>query len=285
MMRAIVLVGCFIPGSAMQTYPSGKHPDGNVRACVAKYADGLDAIKPNLSLHSIRDHPLTAAATSNRPIIIAPGSGTTATRSLHVTLGKMGLCGWHCGGGPTEQWTNGIRQNFFLKKEEGKAECHARLRSYDYTKLPEHVQYIADTPIAEVFFDLFLAFPNASFILTTRPSLEWAKRRKEFDGGQAAPIQEPCGVQGGDSACKEFSDMQLAKIEDLKNELITCLVPKERLLTFSVFSDPPERIARVNEEIAAFLAVKVQNGAAYPHIGREVKNRMVGPNNNCKRGE
>jgi len=225
-------------------------------ACVEKYADGLDKITPNLSW-AIRRHPLKTAHTSQRNFFILPGSGTAATRSLHYALEGLDMCGWHFNN--NERWTTELLSTIYASDHDA-MNCHKHLQVFDYTSLPSHVEYVADTPMAELFLDLFLSFPNAKVILQTRPALEWAQARMDFCKNCRAPIQEPCGAG---RTCDSFTVQQLARLENLKNDLVRCTVANERLLEFDPFSDPPERIAQIMEEIGAFVGRPV-GGVTFP---------------------
>merc|ERR550525_1734700 len=91
-------------------------------------------------------------------------------------------------------------------------------------------------PSAELFFDFCWTFPDAKFILTTRPALEWAKSRKlHLPYSSLAPIEEPCGYYIDD-----FADEVSAKLFEHHNNLVRCMVPKERLFEINVWTDSEE---------------------------------------------
>merc|ERR1712079_672797 len=142
----------------------------------------------NLS-HAIRQHPLEMVHTSQRNVTICAGSGTTATKSLHYALGHLGVCSWHFEA--SEPW----HQNIYgvWHRRISAEDCHKELQGFDYTSLPEHVEAVGDTPMAELFLDMFLSFPNAKVILMHRPSMEWAEKRLHYEANARVPIQEPCG--------------------------------------------------------------------------------------------
>jgi hypothetical protein len=232
----------------------------SVQACVRKYADGLDQVQENLS-HAIRQHPLKMVHTSRRNVTICAGSGTTATKSLHYALGFLGVCSWHFE--TTEPW----HQNIYgvLNSRSSAEDCHKQLQGFDYTSLPGHVEAVGDTPMAEVFLDMFLSFPNAKVILLHRPSVEWAEKRLHFERGARVPIQEPCG---SGMQMKDFTIPQNARLEDLKNDLIKCLVPEKNMLLFSPWTDPPARIEKIMDELASFMGRVNTKHALFPH-GRD----------------
>lgn len=237
-----------------------------LRRCVAAYADGLDAVQAGLG-DAMRAHGLQPSKTSARRIVLGAGSGKTATRSLYSALVKLGLKGWHYRQSNTRRPANIWEEPLIklLGRQAGPynataaARCHAELQAYDFTGIPEDVEFILDTPTAELFIDLFLAFPEARFLLTTRPAMEWAFKRQRFRGIELAPIQEPCGQH-----VEDFSTKSLAQLEELKNRLVTCVVPPERLLTISVFTDPASRIQGLMQEVGAFVGHPLAEDVAFP---------------------
>merc|ERR1712217_546071 len=97
--------------------------------------------------------------------------------------------------------------------------CTARLRSFDYTTLLPKFDAWLDTPTAELFLDIFLSFPKAKVILTTRPADEWVTARKSWMDMAYPPIHEPCG-RLGQVADGTFTDTELAALFTLLNELV-----------------------------------------------------------------
>merc|ERR1719335_1460339 len=99
--------------------------------------------------------------------------------------------------------------------------------------------FLIDMPTAELFLDLYWTFPDSKFILTDRPSLAWAKSRKKHHGGHStfAPIEEPCGYYIDD-----FTDKSNARLFQYHNDLVRCIVPKERLFEMNVWDDAAEQL-------------------------------------------
>jgi hypothetical protein len=200
--------------------------------CIVQYADGLDEIQQGLG-DAIRAHPGVVVATSDRPIIFGVGSGTTGTwgltKALHL-LAQRDQKVSHWLNSPPENcgWIASLLRIVSLCPEQ----CYDELRSFDFTAMSESVTAVLDTPVFELFVDFFLSFPKALWILTTRPSDDWAKRRKERHLNSAFPIQEPCGRIIG----KDTSEKDLAAMFDMTNNFIRCMVPAERLMELDMFS-------------------------------------------------
>jgi len=245
---AVALVLVRLCTLAVGVQISGALPSAqkSVQACIRKYADGLDQVQDNLS-QAIRQHPLKMARTSQRNVTICAGSGTTATKSLHYALGNIGVCSWHFE--TTEPWHQNI-YGVWNRQGISTQDCHKQLQGFDYTSLPGHVEAVGDTPMAELFLDMFLSFPNSKVILLHRPSVEWAEARLRYEANARAPIQEPCGKG---MTMEDFTIPQSARLEDLKNDLIKCLVPEKNLLLFSPWTDPPARTEKIMDELATFM--------------------------------
>jgi len=259
---SVLLCTCVASLQVIGTSPSaGKR----VQDCIQEYADGLDEVQANLSW-AIRQHPLKMAQTSQRNLTICAGSGTSGTRSLHYGLGRMDVCSWHFNS--LSPWHQGIYSTLHLKSAE---DCHKTLQEFDYTSLPAEVEAIGDSPIAEVFLDMFLSFPNAKVILVVPPSMEWAERRLQFAPHSHVPIQQPCGISS--MQMQHFTIPQSARFEELKNDLVKCMVPDENLLVFSPWTDTPARMETIMDEIATFMGRVNEKNAIFPGVGPALQGR------------
>lgn len=262
--------------------------DPRTRACINSYANKLDQIIPGTG-DNVRSHPLVPATKSPNKIVLGAGFGTTATTSLNKALGMMSMNAHHM---PWSlryiiQALRGCRRGaFYFKTQQAcfsqpacrkmwflgcnittimpevqRDQCLDYVRNFDYTSVTQGgVNAITDTPVAELFIDLFLTFPNARVILTTRNSVEWVQSRKKHHAAHW-PVQEPCGLQMNRAPL--LNDKKYAKFFDLHSELVRCLVPAERLLEFDVKTDSPERMQGLMGEIAAFLGLKFPGGLEY----------------------
>jgi len=227
------------------------------RTCLNQYADGLDKVYSNLGSH-IRLHPGTVVARSDRSIILGAGQGTTATHSLAEGLLQLGRRTAHWLTAPPSYcpWMCNVSQFVY---DEDQGSCRKKYRDFDYTSFPgDDIDAALDSPIPEVFIDVFLSFPNAKWILTTRPSFEWAQRRVANQVKAMLPVQEPCG---------QFVDLdvnmtKLAGLMDLHNELVRCLVPPEKLLEIDVWQGSRDGLMK---KLADFLSVELPNlNMSYP---------------------
>jgi len=231
---------------------------------VQTYAAALDDVFPYLGSY-IRTHPLRAAAVSDREMIFDAGSGSTGTKSLGVALNQLNFTGCHLVG----TWLFKLQKLIGWNKPGNRLyvpdalDCIEKARTMNYSEdLEPHIQYILDTPVPELFIDLFFAFPNAKWFLSTRPTDLWSSKRHIVSDVTAAPIQEPCGLLLGD-----FSDEMNSKFLELNQDFVRCVVPSERLFEFSVFTDPPEKMQTLMRRIAAFLGRDLSHDMKFPHLG------------------
>lgn len=219
-----------------------------VQSCVAAYADKLDNIVPGLGKW-MRAMNSTGKVTNSRSVVFGAGAGTTATRSLHAALHLLGMKGNHYM--INEKWEKGILD--IVHSVHAGEKCHNRYQRYNYSSLPDKVEYVLDTPTAEVFLHLFAAYPNAKFVLTTRPAHDWSFNRVHDHGHTALPVQEPCG----DEHVRHHNRTDIEAMFNLHNELVRCVVPKERLLEFDVFADSEDRMRNLMQELADFVGIPI----------------------------
>lgn len=226
-----------------------------LQKCVQSYADGLENVRAGLGV-AIRSHPLKVAHVSPRSdVLFGVGTGTTGTRSFHKALRSFGMWGWHW------NWNRNINSTYIpslvqtLGRWTNHTEafdvelCREAIHSFPYTKsVPRKVQYVLDTPMAELFLNFFLSFPNAKYMLTTRPTQELARKRLDKGSDLLAPLQEPCGQKLSD-----FSTDQLAELFALNSELVRCAVPARQLLEIDLWTASPDRLAGLMHELAVFV--------------------------------
>jgi hypothetical protein len=242
--------GFFLDGSACK--PAAKQVpsevQGKLNSCLNTYASQLDTIAKSLG-DGIRARRLQGSAENTRgDVIFGAGFGTTATTSLAAALRALGLKGEHYG-----------KTNFNMARPLGgaidypcnyinKTACKAELAK----KFPGTWRYgkdfLIDAPTGELFVDIFATYPNAKFILTHRPSKEWAPKRKKQGMGELAPYFEPCGDKVGD-----HSDQELSQMFDFHSALVRCLVPRENLFEINVWEDPAEKLIRLMGDLAQFV--------------------------------
>ena len=96
--------------------------------------------------------------TSDRPIVIGAGEGTTGTRTLHTLTKNLGLRTVHC---------MYCRNSHLYEKESGARMIAIHPSNYSTTDWPAFLtkfDAIFDTPVAELFPVLIAAFPNARVV-------------------------------------------------------------------------------------------------------------------------
>lgn len=199
---------------------------GPIGQCVDVFSNGLDQVRFGLGNH-IRAHPRVVATKSPRKVVFGASPGTTGTSSLAVALIQMGLTTAHADTLLPHNygsWFSEIMSRSMLTPTD---RCFKAQRAFDYTSLPDHIDAVLDFPVDMAFFDLFLSFPNAKWLLNTRPSSAWAKSRRKT--GSFMALVPPCEGQ-----LQDFSDAQLAHMLDLHNEFVRCVVPPGRLFEFDI---------------------------------------------------
>eukprot|EP00928_Gymnodinium_smaydae_P097239 TRINITY_DN8761_c0_g1_i2.p1 TRINITY_DN8761_c0_g1~~TRINITY_DN8761_c0_g1_i2.p1 ORF type:complete len:281 (+),score=14.58 TRINITY_DN8761_c0_g1_i2:260-1102(+) len=227
--------------------PVRKHFEGTLRRCMHQYVDRLDSLRPALGAH-LRDESYPLRNASDRRIIIDAGFGTTGTKSLMDALKSFGLGVQHWHKGRHPQFSLAVEAAFRLPRHE----CIAKVQEADFASLLDQVEAVMDTPVAEVFIDLFLSFPNAKFILTTRASKDWASSRVDNHSNTVMPIERPCGLPRLGESVGNFSLTDIQELFDAHNDLVRCAVPKHRLYEINVFDHPADNIMT---ELSHFLGL------------------------------
>lgn len=242
-----------------------------LRRCIDSYADSLDKVRPNLGL-SMRSHPLTATSISERNVILGAGSGSTATHSLQKALRLLGFTTSHyIDSHKHHQWAlqilnilGGPGAPAVPMNVSTVSTCKQQARLFNYTGLSSSIDAVLDTPVAEMFFNIFLSFPQARVILTTRPSADWVKSRlaQDLDDG-FVPLQEPCGSYLGSGPIM-FNRTELAFLFDLNNDLVRCTVPKTQLFEIDVWKESKKQKDTMMMDLARFLGIRKFRGKHIP---------------------
>jgi hypothetical protein len=229
---------------------------------VYRYAKQLDSLG-HLWGDPIRQLPYNKIGWNGsykQNIILGVGFGTTATRSLQTALYMMGLDGDHYG-----QEQKYVADYVLGRQDEfnhiNATKCRQKLRAMfpgrkpagRYEVFPKRwstkADFLLDTPVAELFLDLYATYPNAKYILTTRPAAKWVHaRRVGHSKRELAPKQEPCREW-----MQHYSDKQLEKLFNWHSELVRCMVPKDRLLEINPWEDSPEKQTIFMDELQMFV--------------------------------
>jgi hypothetical protein len=242
-----------------------------LRDCVDAYASGLDAVHEGLG-DPIRKIDLKVPRVSNRStILIGAGTGTTGTRSFYSVLKTIGLYGWHWKAPKADKarssWFDEI--DSILRGDVPK--CRAALAAFDHVAhLPDSLDFILDTPAPPLFIHLFLAYPNAKFLLSTRPGDEWAESRLLNHPTGFASLQDPC-----QQYTKDFEPKSLARMHILHDELVRCVVPKNQLFEVNLWTDGEERMPHLVSDLAGFIGHPISNKDTSMNVNISLK--LVGP--------
>lgn len=239
----------------------------NAKSCVEAYATEIDEFKPELNLGAhIRMIELESFREDRREMVFGAGSGSTATHSLYDAMtDNLGMNGWHFD--IHGEWTHDLEDIMgnwaWTRTHVGHGlddvpKCYNTLNWFDYTKIPQEVQFIMDEPTDIVFLHLFAIFPRAKFILSKRPLSNWVTARRGHKGS-LAPMVDACG-----KPIEDFTDAELEKLEAMKQKLVKCVVPKERLFEVDVFSETAEERLTLVQRLAEFTGRAVVGGTEFP---------------------
>lgn len=250
----------------------GQSEHRSMASCVEDYASKLDAIQASLG-GAVRDRFGTVDFNSNqnhKGIILCAGFGTTGTRSLTSGLRLMNLTGEH--------WEEGSYVNKLYGKlgpwsnlPEGDPNCKETLRNLFPSSFRYDKEFLADSPAGELFLDFLWTFPDSKVILTSRPPEEWARKRMMNHPGVIAPLEEPCGFR-----IEKFSVAENAAMFAAHNDLVRCVVPKERLFEINPWEDSQEKMRDLMKNLASFLGTGGNfSGVPFPVRKTSTKPRMV----------
>ncbi|CAJ1338084.1 unnamed protein product [Effrenium voratum] len=168
--------------------------------------------------------------------------GTTGTHGVMTALESLGMHGYHWrdSRASANEHANKSKLPDFVVPLLDKLgsnvsfnECYKTVESFDFSQLPSNVDYVSDSPFTEMFLDLYMQFPGAKVVLTTRPSLEWAKRRKKVHKFTPVPVLRPCGQSW---MLEHYRDQTLAAMLDAYHDLVRCVVPPDNLLEIDLFN-------------------------------------------------
>lgn len=234
---------------------------GGFDQCVDAYASGLESVRHGLAAYI---QPHQARKTSLRNITFGVGAGSTGSSSLEAALVKMGIDSAHSYHYPffgLRGWFLGLMTCPLHSPAD---RCFKCLREFNYTDIPDRFDAVLDDPVDTSFIDLFLSFPNAKWILHTRPSYEWAKARKVDHDGLfqivPPPMEMPCLGNIGN-----FSIDELARIVELHDDLVRCAVPPKKLFEFDLFSNGSKGLMH---DLGVFMELPdpPSKTAPYPHL-------------------
>lgn len=236
------------------------------QGCLSSYAKGLDEVRQGLgqSVWEFMKIDPSSWNTSDREVFINVGPGTTGTHLFKdVMVDHFKLMGWHFG---KNDYSVHLMDALGVCYPEGvlvckshgesasksmpatrQAACYKDVRTFNYASFGENIRWLGDVPFPELFVHMYRAFPNAKFVLTTRPSEEWAQMRLQDHNTSVAMVQEPCGIYTRDFSVKEHAQMLT-----LHNDLVRCAVDKTQLFELDIFAHP-EVIDTFAEELGAFL--------------------------------
>ncbi|CAE7735777.1 unnamed protein product, partial [Symbiodinium sp. CCMP2592] len=112
---------------------------------------------------------------SSRNMVIGAGMGTTGTHSVVVALEELGLKGYHfkdARASANEHAKEHELPDYVVpiveQLKQNTTACRSAIETFDFSTLPENVEYVSDTPFTELFLDIYTQFPTAKVVLTTR---------------------------------------------------------------------------------------------------------------------
>lgn len=249
---------------------AGDRRKHGISQCIKTYAEELDHVRAGFG-SNIRSHPLAPVQVSSKPLIIVASPGGTGTTSINLALNEIGLHSKH--GTSFIMFTEVLAGAAHIKycpdrdwtPKEVKT-CLNTVRTLNYASLLESSTAVMDTPVSELFIDIFLAFPNAKVIYADRPTKDWVATRQRA-GTALLPLQEPCGQMLTPKKPMNVTDEDAAGLFDLHAKFVRCIVPEDQLFTYNLWTDPKERLDDLVAELAAFVgkpSTKFSN-IPFPH--------------------
>mmetsp|Transcript_11021 Transcript_11021/g.27053 ORF Transcript_11021/g.27053 Transcript_11021/m.27053 type:complete len:300 (-) Transcript_11021:97-996(-) len=200
--------------------------------------------------------------TSDHPIILGAGEGTTATRFMARMLASMGfeighweeLYSAHPELDPKNTSDLEFLSSNKTRVQEWKYD-HSNLMSikpdeldaFDFKPILDKYEGVMDTPISSLFPYIFRQYPNSKVILSLRDPRQWTKSRVQNHPGAAMPmmslsVDSPDSLRGS-SRSRTYPNSAFEFWFSVYNTMVTCVVPKTRLLVINVFEQDPEQIA------------------------------------------
>ena len=233
-----------IPTSAEREFSNGdttgtQSLSPRVQRCVDDYLGALSQVEAPFMLRMVEylrrffTHNRTnSVRTSERAVVFNVGPGTTGTRTLAKVLQddfkmstKHMFRDVDLDGYSVHQSVSRHQMNLTAADLD---ECEMRYNSYDFTRLQQLV--LMDSPVAYHFWDYFLGYNNARFMLTTRDPAAYVKSRMQHHGKNSPPmIQRPCGLTQ-----YAFPVGENERLFELHQDFVRCVVPQEELLDICV---------------------------------------------------
>ena len=216
-----------------------EHPP--TASCPGAHEPGYDA------LQNLRAALKAENKTSDRALVIGPGEGTTATRTLaHILKDAFGLRVLH--------WHLFDREG--SKKHAADALLHelarvppAEYHQIDWISLMEPFDAVLDTPIPNIFPFLYAAFPNARIVHTVRAADEWVHTRTKrakllapvpFSGFfRQLKFNATSGFDGNVDRFERPTTSAMhtsALLFSAHNTFVRCSVPSDRYLQLNAFA-------------------------------------------------
>ena len=134
------------------------------------------------ALAAVRAELAAAGRTSDRPLIIGAGEGTTATRSLVDVLRRgFGLKALH--------WFGAGSSDENIARILGLLHATPELYSdLDFPQLFQKYDVVSDVPVPQLFPFIFAAFPNARVLHTVRDAMTWVEKRSTDKPDDIKPL-------------------------------------------------------------------------------------------------
>eukprot|EP00494_Astrolonche_serrata_P024195 UN24453 len=107
---------------------------------------------------------------SDQEIIIDAGPGTTATRTLTAVLKQFGINCVHQGLG---EYGRQLKIDVIYDRLSIGEECYNYYDQQDFRFPDKSYDCLTDNPFPAYFWDMYWAYPNAKFLITTREPHAW----------------------------------------------------------------------------------------------------------------
>lgn len=208
--------------------------------CKDKYVADMAAIRPDLRACISEFIYRTPKHRSRHPLIIGAAPGDSATRSVYTAIHRQSIKSTHF-----NMYNKGAAGH---DSKEGKVpySClknffHICRDSQFYTNFNwsciDEWEAVHDTPVGNLWYDLWLTHPESKVVMSYRPPEKWAKDRMNSTNGTgfAYILRASCESQ----RMQDFTIEQHIAAYEANLNLMKCIVPKQNLLILHLFEGMP----------------------------------------------
>lgn len=163
---------------------------------------------------------------SQKPLVVNVGSGTTGTRWLDEVMGDLGF---HTAHWKTERKPKNMRKPHPPHLGYSQEDINGSFEVDQY-------DFISDTPVSTLTWQILQSHPNALFIMTVRDPMEWHDTRIASGRMGLKTQGVPCG-QNKQNNTPYGTWEDLAQMYVVYSVWAQCVLPRDRFLMVNVFAN------------------------------------------------